>query len=106
MQNNKYLVRLRSHAIQEVQAAKVEIYGEHLAFVTPEGKLAALFSLSVVESWSEMSLRLIPLKPAYTPWLKIAHDSWDTLRCLYLPGQHRLAVCESCTTDRSQSGRG
>ncbi len=41
MPNKTFLVRLRSDAIQYVRAATVEIHGEHLVFLTAEGKLAA-----------------------------------------------------------------
>jgi hypothetical protein len=37
-----------------VLAARAEIRGEHLALLNSEGKLAALFLLEVVESWSEV----------------------------------------------------
>jgi hypothetical protein len=33
---------------------EVEIHGEHLAFLTAKGKLAALFLLDMVESWNEI----------------------------------------------------
>jgi hypothetical protein len=32
----------------------VEFYGEHLAFLNAEGKLAALFLMEIVESWNEI----------------------------------------------------
>ena len=54
MPNKTYLVKLRTHAIQEVRASKVEMHGEHLVFLTAKGKLAALFLLDVVESWNEI----------------------------------------------------
>ena len=54
MPDHLFLVRLRSHAIQHVRAARVEIHGERLAFLTSEETLAALFLFSVVESWSEI----------------------------------------------------
>jgi hypothetical protein len=54
MPNKTFLVRLRSDAIQYVRAAKVEMHGEHLAFLTANGKLAALFMFEIVESWNEM----------------------------------------------------
>jgi hypothetical protein len=37
-----------------VAAARAEIQGEHLVLLSSDGKLAALFMLDVVESWSEM----------------------------------------------------
>jgi hypothetical protein len=36
------------------RAATVEMHGEHLAFLTAKGKLAALFVLETVESWNEI----------------------------------------------------
>jgi hypothetical protein len=54
MLNKTFLVRLRNNNIQHVRAATVEIRGEHLAFLTAEGALAALFLFSIVESWNEM----------------------------------------------------
>jgi hypothetical protein len=54
MPNKRFLVRLRTNAILEVRAATVEMHGEHLAFLTAKGKLAALFLLEAVESWNEI----------------------------------------------------
>jgi hypothetical protein len=54
MPNRTFLVRLRDHAIHQVRAATVEIHGEHLAFLTAKGKLAALFLSDMVESWNEI----------------------------------------------------
>jgi hypothetical protein len=42
---------------QLVRADRAEIHGEHLAFVTPQGRLAALFVREIVESWSEVQGR-------------------------------------------------
>jgi hypothetical protein len=39
-----------------VKADSVEIHGEHLVFLRSDGKLAALFLLEIVESWSEFEL--------------------------------------------------
>ena len=55
MPNKTYLVKLRSNAIQHVRASAFEIQGEHLAFVSAEGKLAALFLFEIVESWNEIA---------------------------------------------------
>jgi hypothetical protein len=55
MPNKRFLVRLRSNASQEVRAATVEMHGDQLAFLTAKGKLAALFSISIVESWNEIT---------------------------------------------------
>ena len=54
MPNKRFLVRLRTNAFQQVRAATVEVHGDHLAFLTEKGKLAALFLLDVVESWNEI----------------------------------------------------
>jgi hypothetical protein len=40
--------------LHTVIASTVEIHDEHLIFCDSEGKLAALFLLEVVESWSEL----------------------------------------------------
>jgi hypothetical protein len=57
MPNKTFLVRLRDNAaFHHVRAATVEIHGEHLAFLTAKGKLAALFLLDMVESWNEIDL--------------------------------------------------
>jgi hypothetical protein len=37
-----------------VLAVRAEIQGEHLVLLNSEGKLAAIFLLEVVESWSEV----------------------------------------------------
>jgi hypothetical protein len=55
MPNKTFLVRLRSNAVQQVRANTVEIHGKHLAFLTENGKLAALFLLDLVESWNEIA---------------------------------------------------
>jgi hypothetical protein len=58
MPNKTFLVRLRSNAFQHVKADTVELHGEHLAFLTEKGKLAALFLLDVVESWNEIPVEV------------------------------------------------
>ena len=55
MANKAYIVRFRPPALsvaQPVIASTVEIHDEHLIFCDSEGKLAALFLLKIVESWS------------------------------------------------------
>lgn len=37
-----------------MQAATVEMQGDHLVFLAVEGTLAALFLLEIVESWNEI----------------------------------------------------
>jgi hypothetical protein len=54
MLNTTFLVRLKTHAFQQVRAATVEMHGNQLVFLTAKGKLAALFSFAIVESWNEM----------------------------------------------------
>jgi hypothetical protein len=54
MPNKTFQVRFRSLGIQRVRATTVEVHGKHLVFLTANGKLAALFSLAIVESWCEL----------------------------------------------------
>jgi hypothetical protein len=55
--NQTYLVALKppNQTVQQVTAATVEFHGEHVAFLTAEGKLAALFLLDMVQSWNVLS---------------------------------------------------
>ena len=57
MPDKTYLVRIKppSLAIQHVDATSVEVHGQHLAFITSQGKLAALFLLEIVQSWDEIA---------------------------------------------------
>jgi hypothetical protein len=57
MDEKTYLVCLKppSLALQQVVAAKAEIYGEHLVFVHSNGTLAAVFLMELVQSWNELS---------------------------------------------------
>jgi hypothetical protein len=55
MTNKTFMVRLRSNSIQQVRATTVEIHGKHLVFLTAKGKLAALFSFAIVETWNEIA---------------------------------------------------
>jgi hypothetical protein len=64
-----YLVRLKapSHALQQVRAATFEVHGDHLVFLTENGKLATLFLLDLVESWNEdrfLTRMVVPTPPA------------------------------------------
>jgi hypothetical protein len=56
MDEKTYLVCLKppSLALQQVVAAKTEIYGEHLIFVHANGTLAAVFLMELVQSWNEI----------------------------------------------------
>ena len=58
MPNKLYIVRFRPAEIdfQPVVAASVEIQEEHLVLLDAKGKLAALFLLELVESWTELSI--------------------------------------------------
>ena len=51
-----YVVRFNSPdiATEAVVAARVEVHGEHLAFVNSKRELAALYLFEIVESWSEL----------------------------------------------------
>jgi hypothetical protein len=57
MTDKTYFVRFESPEIgsQIVRAERIQIYGEHLAFLNSKGELAALFLLEAVEDWSELS---------------------------------------------------
>jgi hypothetical protein len=55
MKEKVYLVHLKEQlGVRSVFAARVEIAGEHLVFLSPQGELAALFLLDLVESWNEI----------------------------------------------------
>jgi hypothetical protein len=56
MKEKVYLVHLKDQlGVRSIFAARVEIAGEHLVFMSPHGELAALFLLDLVESWNETS---------------------------------------------------
>ena len=60
MASKTYVVKFKSPALSlshTVIASTVEIHDEHLIFCDSEGRLAALFLLETVESWSEHSNR-------------------------------------------------
>jgi hypothetical protein len=54
MTDKAYLVRFKPREIglQIVIAARAEIHGEHIALLDSKGKVAALFMVEMVESWS------------------------------------------------------
>jgi hypothetical protein len=57
MASKAYIVKFRPPALRllhTVIAWTVEIHDEHLIFCDSEGRLAALFLLEMVESWSEL----------------------------------------------------
>jgi hypothetical protein len=59
MPDKIFLVRMKSPsgALQHVLATTVEFYGEHLAFLNSQNKLAALFLTDIVESWNEITTK-------------------------------------------------
>lgn len=56
MLDKTYVVRFRHPEVsaQLVAAASAEIQGEHLVLLDSQGKLAALFLMEIVESWTEL----------------------------------------------------
>jgi hypothetical protein len=55
MADRKFLIRFRSPELndQHVLASRAQIEGDRLILFNAQGKLAALFSLDIVESWNE-----------------------------------------------------
>jgi hypothetical protein len=58
MCDKTYLIQFKRSdlAFHAVIAARAEIHGEHLVFLRSDGRVAALFVLEIVESWSEFEL--------------------------------------------------
>jgi hypothetical protein len=56
IQGKTYIVRFKVPEImmETVKAVRVEIQGDHLVFMDLQGRLAALFLMELVESWSEV----------------------------------------------------
>ena len=56
MTERTFLVRLkpRELSVQPVIAVRAEIQAEHIVLLDSTGKLAALFLMEVVESWTEL----------------------------------------------------
>ncbi len=54
--NRTYIVRFKNPAIstQPVIACRAEIQGDHVVMHDAEGRLVALFWMSIVESWTEI----------------------------------------------------
>ena len=52
-----YLVRLKESNVppQLVRANRFEIHGDHLAFLTADGELSALFLFEIVRDWLEVN---------------------------------------------------
>jgi hypothetical protein len=69
MTDKTYLVRLKPREIglQTVIAARAEIHGEHIALLDSQGKLAALFLMEIVESWSVLGGGMSPGAVTHTP---------------------------------------
>ena len=55
--DNFYLVRLKTpkQSSQVVEAATLEVHGEHLVFLDSRGKLAASFPTKIVETWIQIN---------------------------------------------------
>jgi hypothetical protein len=49
-----FLVRSKGLGPRHVRAVSYEMHGEHLVFLSPNGKLAALFMMEFVESFCEI----------------------------------------------------
>jgi hypothetical protein len=60
MPDKTYLIRFKLTDLDYhlVIAANAEMHGEHLVFVRADGRLAALFLMEIVESWSECASRV------------------------------------------------
>jgi hypothetical protein len=58
MSDRAYLIRFKETTFPPdlVIAVNVEFHGEHLIFLRSDGSLAALFTLEIVDSWSEFKL--------------------------------------------------
>jgi hypothetical protein len=56
LRNKTYIVRFKNPAIstQPVLASRAEIQGDHVVMHDSEGRLVALFWMTIVESWSEI----------------------------------------------------
>jgi hypothetical protein len=57
MPDKIYLIRFKDPEVisLRVVAATVETHGEHLAFLTADGRLAALVLAEIIEEWFELS---------------------------------------------------
>jgi hypothetical protein len=58
MTERTYLFRFKSPGLstQPVTAASAEIQGDHIVLLDSHGKLVALFSMDIVESWSVIGI--------------------------------------------------
>jgi hypothetical protein len=57
MADKTYLVRFKNPAIstQPLVAYRAEIQGDHIVMFDSQGRLVALFSMAIIESWSEIT---------------------------------------------------
>ncbi len=58
MSEKTYLVRFKNPAIstQPLVAHRAEIQGEYIVMFDSRGRLVGLFSMAIVESWSEIPM--------------------------------------------------
>jgi hypothetical protein len=56
MPDKTYIVMFKESTIgpQLVRAERIEIHGEHLAFIRSDGELSGLFLFEIVKDWSEV----------------------------------------------------
>ena len=56
MPDKTYMVIFKESTIgpQLVRAERIEIHGEHLAFIRSDGELCGLFLFEIVKDWSEV----------------------------------------------------
>lgn len=59
MTDRTFIVRFKPRQLstQPVIAVDAEIHAEHIVLLDSTGKLAALFLMEVVESWTELPIR-------------------------------------------------
>jgi hypothetical protein len=78
MTDKTYLVRFKPREIglQTVIAARAEIHGEHIVLLDTKGKLAALFLMEIVESWSVLGIPAGAGGMSHgAPWLTTSESS-------------------------------
>lgn len=54
MADKTFLIKLANDSIQHVRAARMEVHGQHMVFLTAGEKLAAIFLIESVKSWNEL----------------------------------------------------
>jgi hypothetical protein len=62
-------LRLPERCLQIVRASVAEVYDDHLVLLNSDGRLAALFLLDIVESWSELA----DARPSALKTLRVYH---------------------------------